>query len=129
MNNLDPIRADYENYLRGIVQLPYFASFAKDSSTFRNPACTAQDLREFVDDITYKKINDWDSKGLISGKREKAGSGWRKFSFIDLIKFRIISDLRDIGLDIKSIGLIINKLDSYALTISKGSISSVFSGI
>jgi len=45
---------------------------------------------------SYRVINHWSQEGLLL-KQKGRGSGWRKFSLIDIIWIGIIGDLRKIG--------------------------------
>lgn len=86
----------------------------KDASTqlspvLNNPIFTFKDVQTIID-ITYRKINDWDEKNLISGVRENKDSGWRKFSIVDLIKLHIITDLKNFGLAAENISSILAKI-------------------
>jgi len=47
-------------------------------TSLEDPRFTASDLRR-IGGITYRQLNDWDSKGALPSQREK-GSGWRKFN-------------------------------------------------
>lgn len=62
------------------------------------PLFSLQTIKEFTSDLTYRKINDWDSKGLISAHRDTKNTGWRKFSCEDILVLLIISDLKNFGL-------------------------------
>lgn len=84
---------------------------------FNEPRFTIKDLQEIVKDITYRKLNDWDSKNLISGSRENEASGWRKFSIVDIVKMQIISDLKSIGLTADKISDIMAKIINYEGTV------------
>ena len=68
----------------------------------------------FVNDLTYKKVNDWDNKGLLSVKRINLEAGWRKFSIIEVLKLMIISDLRDFGLNVERINNIFGNIYFYS---------------
>ncbi len=74
------------------------------------PLFTIKDLKSFVMDLTYKKIADWDSDGLLSSSRENNKAGWRKFSVVDAIRLRIISDLRQFGFDTNEIKSFLNSI-------------------
>jgi DNA-binding transcriptional MerR regulator len=72
----------------------------------------------FIENLTYKKINDWEEKGLISGSRNNKEAGWRKFSINDIIKLYLITDLRSLGVSLDKIKNIIEHMskevfDSY----------------
>lgn len=75
---------------------------------------TIQNAQAVIGDLTYRKINDWDSKSLISCSRENEDAGWRKFSVIDLVKLNIISHLKKFGFTTESIKIIVDKLSSGA---------------
>lgn len=65
----------------------------------------------FIKDLTYRKINSWNEKGLISPHRYTEGTGWRFFSWIDVIKLLIISDLRGLGVETKKIKKILDDIE------------------
>ena len=69
----------------------------------------------FISNLTYKKVNDWDNKNVISGERDNKDAGWRNFSFIDITKFFIISDLRKLGFNIDKINKILKNISTYSL--------------
>ena len=48
------------------------------------------------DNLTYRMINHWEEKGLLSTKRP-GGKGWRKYSIMDLVWTYIILELRKFG--------------------------------
>jgi len=75
------------------------------------PIFTVKWLRPVVENLTYGKVNVWDSKGLLSSSREKLETGWRKFSIIDSIKLNIISDLRKAGFPRKQLKIVMEKLN------------------
>jgi DNA-binding transcriptional MerR regulator len=53
-------------------------------------------------DITYRMIGHWDQHDLLPiGLREN--SGWRKFTFIEMVWLRIIQHLREFGLSLDKI--------------------------
>lgn len=51
---------------------------------------------------TYRIINHWSEIGLIN-KNTQQGSGWRKFSLIDLIWIYILKDLREYGMPLEAL--------------------------
>ena len=69
-------------------------------------------LRPIVENLTYGKVNVWDSKGLLSSSREKLGTGWRKFTIIDSAKLNIISNLRKAGFPRKQLKTVMDNLNS-----------------
>lgn len=85
----------------------------KFQSVLNKPRFSIKKSRLFVNDLTYKKINDWDKKNVISGDRNNKEAGWRKFSIIDILKLYIISDLRKLGFDIKKIRVILKNISEF----------------
>ncbi len=75
------------------------------------PIFTVKWLRPVVENLTYGKVNVWDSKGLLSSSREKSETGWRKFSIIDSVKLNIISDLRKAGFPRKRLKTVMDNLN------------------
>jgi DNA-binding transcriptional MerR regulator len=67
-----------------------------------NPKFTASDVRK-AGGISYRQLNDWDSKGALPSQREKT-SGWRKF---DPKRFFIVMVCAEIR---KQFGVPIEKL-------------------
>lgn len=51
---------------------------------------------------TFRTINHWEQEGLLATDREK-DSNWRKFSFVELIRIRFISELREFGVSIEKV--------------------------
>lgn len=86
------------------------------------PEFTIKNVQTVLPDITYRKINDWDNKNIISGSRQKEASGWRKFSVVDVVKLCIISDLREIGIDTNKIKNIIGKCSDDSMPLLEHSI-------
>ena len=85
--------------------------FVKRNIPFlQTPRFMVKDSKSFIESLTYRKINDWDTKGLISGSRENNQAGWRKFSMRDIIKLNIITDLRKFGCCIEKIKNILDKV-------------------
>lgn len=82
-------------------------------SILNKPRFTLKKSKLFVNKLTYKKINDWDKKDLISGERIDNKAGWRKYSLIDLLKLYIISGLRKNGFSTDYIRSILNKISNY----------------
>jgi len=95
-------------------------AFAKKHTAYLNkPRFTIKKSQVFVENITYRKINDWDSKNMISGSRDNVKAGWRKFSLVDIIRFYIIKDLRKYGLDIEKIKKILGNVSNSILDLEK----------
>lgn len=87
--------------------------FTKENAHYLNkPIFTVKSARGIMEELSYRKINDWDSKKLISGTREENSKNWRRFSLVDLIIFYIIIDLRRFGFSTKRIDIILDKIVS-----------------
>lgn len=89
----------------------------KNSHLLHQPRFTIKFIKPLVKDLTYRKVNDWDTKNLISGQRENKEAGWRKYSILEIITFQIISDLKEIGFRNDKIGRIIKKLTKGSIII------------
>ncbi|MCU1311413.1 MAG: hypothetical protein JWO20_2538 [Candidatus Angelobacter sp.] len=53
---------------------------------------TASDIRE-ITGLTYRQVNDWDSKGALPNERE-GEAGWRKFSSRELFVIVVCTEIR-----------------------------------
>src|SRR5262249_55002222 len=58
----------------------------------QEPQYTASDLKKAAG-LSYRQINNWDSKGALPGERE-GEEGWRKFSLRDVFALMVCSELR-----------------------------------
>lgn len=68
-----------------------------ETKVLDTPKFTYKEARKYIEGLTYRRINFWDSQGFISGYRRGKNTGWRKFSVVDLLKLNIITDLRNLG--------------------------------
>lgn len=68
-----------------------------DVENINKPRYYPQEIMKLIPEITSRKINDWDSKGLLTRHRENK-NGWRLFSVADVIRLRIIQDLKTYGM-------------------------------
>lgn len=84
----------------------------KHAHILHKPRFTMKKSKSAIQGLTYRQVNDWDSKDLISSTRKTKNTGWRRFSTVDLTKLYIISDLRKIGLNTKRIRTIINRISA-----------------
>ncbi len=62
------------------------------------PLYKFQDISSIIPNISYRMINDWDSKGLLTNHRNDDKKGWRKFSVQDVIRLKLIQDLKSFGM-------------------------------
>lgn len=56
------------------------------------PELKASDLRD-VAGLTYRQLNDWDSKGALPGQRQ-GQAGWRRFSPREVFALLVCSEIR-----------------------------------
>lgn len=109
--------ANYLNEMYNDIKNFYYRSEAYKlarewTSLLSNPRFILKDIQQMIPDITHRKINDWDNKGLISGSRDNETSGWRRFSIIDVLKLCIISDLRRFGFDTSTLKKIMDRISN-----------------
>jgi DNA-binding transcriptional MerR regulator len=74
------------------------------------PRFNARHLRQVFPGVTYRQINHWESKGLLTAARDTDSSGWRKFSLVDVVCLAIITELRSFGRDLPSIAASLRQL-------------------
>lgn len=53
--------------------------------------------------IPYKKLSDWDRKGILPHQKREVAEGWRTFDFNDLLMIKIILFLRENGAAVHNI--------------------------
>lgn len=80
------------------------------------PLFNIQEIQAVAPNLSYRKINDWDSKGLITSFRKTSETGWRKFSIVELVKLLIILDLRKFGFSTDKITTILSEIFSESNT-------------
>lgn len=102
-----------------ILETPAYEFTKQNAPILHKPIFTVQDLQALVTDISYKKVNDWDTKNLISCSRETGTSGWRRFSMIDTIKLSIISDLKKFGFATETIKAITDRISSQTISVTE----------
>jgi len=51
-----------------------------------------------ISGVTYRQINEWDSKGVLPCRKREKKNNWRQFTGSDVIILSIISALRDMGI-------------------------------
>lgn len=61
------------------------------------PRYYPQQIIKLIPEITSRKLNDWDAKALLVKHRE-SNNGWRLFSLADVVRLRIIQDLKTYGM-------------------------------
>lgn len=102
---------DYDNFRKERIYSSAEYNIAKEyAPLFNEQAFTIKQIKSCVEDITYRKVNDWENKGLLVVNRKKNPVGWRKFSINDVLKLSIISDLKKFSLKYHKIKTIIDKI-------------------
>ncbi len=100
---------DYDNFKKErAYNSAEYNIVKKYASLFNEQAFTLKQIKNCIENITYRKVNDWENKGLLVVNRKKNPVGWRKFSINDVLKLSIISDLKKFGLNYQKIKTIIN---------------------
>lgn len=61
------------------------------------PRYYPQQIIKLIPEITSRKLNNWDAKGLLVQHRQ-SDNGWRLFSLADVIRLKIIQDLKTYGM-------------------------------
>lgn len=102
----------YDNWKKHAVLEDNYAFVIKSLPDLHKSQFPLHKVQPFIENLTYKKVNDWDSKGLISAYRHTKETGWRVFSWVDIIKLCIISDLRKDGYEIEQIKNIFDRLEA-----------------
>lgn len=69
----------------------------KDAEKINTPQFYPQQIIKLIPEITPRKLNDWDEKGLLQKHRQNS-KGWRLFSLADVVRLRIIQDLKTYGM-------------------------------
>ena len=68
-----------------------------DIENINEPRYYPQQIIKLIPEITSRKLNDWDAKGLLV-KHRQSDNGWRLFSLADVIRLKIIQDLKTYGM-------------------------------
>ena len=87
-----------------------------DACKINKPKFYPQQIIKLIPEITSRKLNDWDEKGLLAKHRQNK-SGWRLFSIADVVRLRIIQDLKTYGMANEHVKKAIN--DVFELNDSK----------
>lgn len=80
-----------------IVGTSVYDKAVEEVENINEPRYYPQQIMRLIPEITSRKINDWDEKGLLIRHRQ-AENGWRLFSLADVIRLKIIQDLKTYGM-------------------------------
>ena len=80
-----------------IVGTNVYNKAVAEIENINEPRYYPQQIIKLIPEITSRKLNDWDAKGLLVQHRQ-SDNGWRLFSLADVIRLRIIQDLKTYGM-------------------------------
>lgn len=80
-----------------IVGTNVYNKAVAEVENINEPRYYPQQIIKLIPEITSRKLNDWDAKGLLV-KHRQSDNGWRLFSLADVIRLRIIQDLKTYGM-------------------------------
>lgn len=80
-----------------IVGTNVYNKAVAEIENINEPRYYPQQIIKLIPEITSRKLNDWDAKGLLV-KHRQSDNGWRLFSLADVIRLRIIQDLKNYGM-------------------------------
>lgn len=80
-----------------IVGTNVYNKAVAEVENINEPRYYPQQIIKLIPEITSRKLNDWDAKGLLVKHRE-SNNGWRLFSLADVVRLRIIQDLKTYGM-------------------------------
>ena len=80
-----------------IVETIDYKKVLLEVENINKPRYYPQQIIKLIPEITSRKLNDWDAKGLLVKHRE-SNNGWRLFSLADVVRLRIIQDLKTYGM-------------------------------
>lgn len=80
-----------------IVGTNVYNKVVAEVENINEPRYYPQQIIKLIPEITSRKLNDWDAKGLLV-KHRQSDNGWRLFSLADVIRLRIIQDLKTYGM-------------------------------
>lgn len=80
-----------------IVETIDYKKVLSEVENINKPRYYPQQIIKLIPEITSRKLNDWDAKGLLVKHRE-SNNGWRLFSLADVVRLRIIQDLKTYGM-------------------------------
>lgn len=69
-----------------------------------------QEIRRINPQISYRKLNVWESKQLIDPARKTEDTGWRKFSINETVLLLVIDDLMRMGLSSDLVRKLVEKI-------------------
>ena len=80
-----------------IVGTNVYNKAVAEIENINEPRYYPQQIIKLIPEITSRKLNDWDAKGLLV-KHRQSDNGWRLFSLADVIRLKIIRDLKTYGM-------------------------------
>lgn len=92
-----------------IVETIDYKKVLLEVENINKPRYYPQQIIKLIPEITSRKLNDWDAKGLLVQHRQN-DNGWRLFSLADVIRLRIIQDLKTYGMSNIQIQKVLNDI-------------------
>lgn len=92
-----------------IVETIDYKKILLEVENINKPRYYPQQIIKLIPEITSRKLNDWDAKGLLVKHRESS-NGWRLFSLADVVRLRIIQDLKTYGMSNIQIQKVLNDI-------------------
>lgn len=80
-----------------IVGTNVYNKAVAEVENINEPRYYPQQIIKLIPEITSRKLNDWDAKGLLVQHRQ-SDNGWRLFSLANVIRLMIIQDLKTYGM-------------------------------
>ena len=90
----------------------------------RSPLFALKEVVAVAPHITYRKLNDWDERGLLRADRQTKNTGWRRFSVMEVIILQIIADLKRFGFDDKRIRRVRHAIEHEGIPTSQDPLAS-----
>lgn len=96
--------------LRTLYMQECVVSFFPYSHRFRVANHTQRDLTKIDETLTYRKINDWQARGLIFPNRSGSKRSWRRFSVPDIVELLLVQEMKSFGISSSKIRLTLQRL-------------------
>jgi DNA-binding transcriptional MerR regulator len=92
----------------GIVFL--HVEYFSDSMKHVREKLNRRDKKIKAAELSYRILNYWEKNNLFAVERGDAGTGWRRFSIVDIVWIYLIIELRKFGVSIENIRIIKEQL-------------------
>lgn len=103
----------YESWIKHAFLDDDYNKIIQSLPKLHDPIFSLKAVQQFVPNLTYRRVNEWESKGLISPHRETEETGWRYYTWVEVIKLDIITDLRELGFEIEQIKKVFDTFEGH----------------